>query len=163
MGAIAYPETREESPVEELPLVCYFQQALGDIIFEVSYLYMLAHVLYRLESIGKISIPTHQYRGVVETCPGETKQIRGQHNINSLFHRDALSQLRASQPDFKIGHLMQGFQEFLLLVVSLRILALFLKDIVVIYPKQLPLPAEFTGKFGEVEVIAIEITAQGMV
>src|SRR4030042_1175605 len=50
------PQTTEEAPVQEIPIICYIQEVLGQPTLEVGHLDMLTHVLYSLKGIGKIRV-----------------------------------------------------------------------------------------------------------
>src|SRR4030042_2091059 len=84
------PQTTEEAPVQEIPIICYIQEVLGQPTLEVGHLDMLTHVLYSLKGIGKIRVTAHQHCHIIEIVPGKIQQVCSQHNIYTLLHRDTL-------------------------------------------------------------------------
>jgi len=93
---------------------------------------MLPPVFRCLEGVGKVTITADQDGHVVEIVPAKVKKVRSQHDIDALFHRDALQQLGSPQADLQIWCLAEDIEELLLLNVALGSLAWVLKDIVVV-------------------------------
>jgi hypothetical protein len=146
-----------------VPVVSYIEKVFRYATLEVGYLHMLAHVLYCLKSIGKISVSAYQQRHVIGIIPGKIQKICSQHNIYALLNLDTRCHLGTPQPHLQIGSLSQYVEKFLLLPIAFRALNRVLQDIVIIYSEQAPGTAQPPRKVSKVQVMTPEVASESMI
>ncbi len=172
-GIVAVSITRGASPSgpyvgevvgrESLQRVGRLHQLRREVRSKRGDLHVLVNVLYSLDGVRKVAIAAHQDGDIVWVVPPSFQHVRGDHDVDALLDSRVSSQFGPAKTHFQIRGAVQGSQEFLLVLVGLRVAIWITENIVIVRSHERSARAQLRRERPEIDVVATAVLFQAVI